>query len=449
MKHLEKILFAAVCLSLFSCGKDEDAASSQVQTPADPDPMPIVDSDVWREQIKASIRTDVLNEAYYKDVFMDGGIKLTSRTTLPACDSFKLSLEYFTAEVDVSADSLAQKEIFTGNDMDHNGILLFPDGAPRYKVFYSNGGKSGLHGESLMAPGRNAVRSFNFAGGSYVGSCAGAFLASAKRNNDFQSQYYGIWPGSATESGLSDSSTGMFVDAGSPLLNYFNFGGDNYIADVRHNGGCYYENTMMGTEILARYDRSDKSMHNNASIWAWKPSPDYGRVICCGSHPEGVETGERLHLMAAMLFYAIDGRGLARAKAILGNGESYVCDKDSNDDDPYHAKIGDGQCHHFVTAIPKGAKNVRIRLDYKGDYDIRLLLKNGTFAFDGASDYSESSASGAKELRFDSLESGIWYIGVYNASRPEVSTSGNGFCNYTARTELLNGIAYSLSVSWE
>lgn len=74
------------------------------------------------------------------------------------------------------------------------------------------------------------------------------------------------------------------------------------------------------------------------------------------------------------------------------NGEVYACDKDSNDGEPSHAKIGDGQCHHFVAAVPPGSKNVRVRLEYPGDYDIRILLKKDSFAFDGASDYEEKSA---------------------------------------------------------
>ncbi|MBO4768841.1 MAG: hypothetical protein J5495_04830 [Bacteroidales bacterium] len=440
MKY-SKILFAALFATiLFSCQKPEEEEPLP--------PMKGVDAELWDEVIKAAARTDVLNDAYYKEVFLDGGTDLTSRQILPSCDSFNISQEYFNASANTT-DSLMQLEVFTGSEMDHNGILLFPDGAPRYKLFYSCGGSSKDHGKYLAVHGRNAVRDFNHAGGSYLGSCAGAFLAAAKRNGSYMPQYYGIWPGTTTESGLSKSATGMFIDEGSPLLKFFDFGGDHYVDSVRHNGGCYNTDMYPGTEVLARYDKPDKPMHENAAVWAWKGSPYYGRVICCGSHPEEVISGERMHFFAAMLFYGFEGRGIARAKGILPNGEVYVADKDSRDNDPAHAKIGDGQCHHYLTAIPKTAKNIRFRLEYSGDYDIRLLVKKDSFAFEDVADYKDVSSSGVKEIKFDTLPSGTWYIGVYNTSRPEVYSNKYGLCNYSGKTELLNGIAYSVSVTWE
>lgn len=426
---------------LLSCNKPEE---EEEILPA----MKVMGDELWNEAIKASIRTDVPNEAYYKDVFLDGGTNLTSRHILPACDSFNLSQEYFNAESRVN-DSLVQLEIFSGNEMDYNGILLFPDGEPRFRLFYSCGGDSRTHGTTLAAQGRNAVRSFNHAGGSYLGSCAGAFLAATRREGSYMQQYYGIWPGTTTGSGLSKSATGIFIDEGSPLLNYFDFGGDNYVDSVRHNGGCYTTDIYPGTEILARYDRPDKEMHGKAAVWAWKGSPYYGRVICCGSHPEEVISGERMHFFAAMLFYGIEGRGVAKVKAILDNGNTYSADKESCDNDPAHAKIGDGQCHHYVTAIPKGARNIRFRLEYTGDYDIHLLARKDSFAFEETADYSDLTAAPAKELQFDSLETGTWYIGVHNTSRPEVYADKYGLCKYRGQTELLNGIAYKVSVHWD
>ncbi len=439
-KNLFYVILSGLLL-LGACHKPE--VVEEVLTP-----MPEIGNENWKEAVKATIRTDVPNDAYYKDVFLDGGLYLTSRHILPACDSFQFSQEYFNGDSS-PADSLRQQEIFSGDETDHNGILLYPDGEPRFKVFYSCGGNSANHGRSLMAPGRNAVRSFNFGGGSYIGSCAGAFLAAAKRSGSYTPNYYGIWPGNTTPSGLSKSATGMFVDEGSPLLNYFDFGGDHYIDSVRHNGGCYNVDMYPGTEVLARYDKPDRSMHGHAAIWAWKRSAYYGRVICCGSHPEEVLAGERMHLMAAMIYYAIDGRGIAKAKAILANGEVYTADKDSRDDDPAHAKIGDGQCHHYVAAIPKGAKNIRLQLHYSGDYDIRLFLKKDSFAFEDVADYKDVRSTTEKSLEFESLGAGTWYIGVYNTSRPDVSIGAHGLCQYSGQTELLNGIAYTVSISWE
>ena len=441
MRFYKYISLAALVFVLF-------AACQQSEVEAPLVPIPEIESEAWNEAVKATIRTDVLNEAYYKDVFLDGGPFLTSRQILPACDSFNLSQEYINGDHN-AIDSIAIMEAFCGTDMDQNGLLLFPDGEPRFKLFYSCGGSSRSHGTLLQAPGRNAVRQFNRAGGSYLGSCAGAFLAAAKRDGSYMINYYGIWPGATTSSGLSGSTTGMFVDEGSPLLRYFDFGGDHYVDSVRHNGGCYTDDMYPGTEILARYDKPDMEMHEQASVWAWKANRVYGRVICCGSHPEEVISGERMHFFAGMLFYGIDGRGIAKVKSILNNGEVFVADKDTRDDDPLHAKIGDGQCHNFVVGIPLHARNIRFRLEYEGDYDIHLLVKKDSFAFEDAADYRDMTSAGVKEIQFDSLESGNWYIGVHNTSRPEVYNDRHGLCHYRGKTELLNGIAYKVSVLWD
>ena len=449
---MRKITYISIalglCASVFSCSKDTFEPVSEGNDDA-ANPKPAVDANLWGETIPVTVRTDVLNDAYYKDVFMDGGIKLTSRKTLPACDKLGLSLEFFTAAVEVPADSAAQKALFWGSDEDYNGILLFPDGEPRFRLFYSNGGKSLEHGASLEAPGRNAVRKFNHAGGSYLGSCAGAFLAAARRNGNYEPRYYCLWPGNNTSSGLSDSYTGMFVDEGSPLLNYYDFGGDNHVDNVYHNGGCYATDLFPGTETLARYDMPGRAMHGQTSIWAWKGSAYAGRVILCGSHPEGVTEGERLDLMAAMMRYAIDGRGIARIKSELKNGDTYVCDRQTPDGDPTHTRIGDGQCHHYIVAIPRNAGNIRFRLEYAGDYEINLMAKKDSFAFDADADYKSTGTSNVKELEFDSLAGGLWYIGVHNTSRPEVTTGDNGYCKYSGRTELLNGLEYTISVNWD
>lgn len=440
-KSILYIFAAAAALSAFAaCDKNKE-------TPERTESKPEVSSELWQDEVKAEVLTDVLEENYYKDVIMDGGTSLTSRVRLPSCEAYNISLEYWNAEEN-QPDSLLQIEMFSGNEMDHNGLLLFPDGAPRFKVFYSCGGTSKTHGTWLGPLGRNAVRTFNHNGGSYQGSCAGAFLGSAKRGGSLMTNYYGVWPGNATPSGLSSSHTGMFVDEGSPLLKYFDFGGDHYIDSVRHNGGCYCVDTYPGTEVLARYDKPGRSMHGNASIWAWKGSKYYGRVVLCGSHPEEVDGGERMELMGAMLMYSMDGRGVARVKTELKNGETFTADKDSRDNDPLHAKIGDGQGHNFVAAVPSNAKKLTVRMEYFGNYEIHLLAKNGTFAFEDVADYKDVTSAIKKELTIDNPQPGTWYFCVHNVSRPGVTNTGHGLCAYTGQTELLNGVAYTLSISW-
>ena len=143
---------SAAFLTIISCEQEK---------PVTPDDV-IVDASQWDEDISVTIPDDVLEEGYYKDVMMDGGTYLTSRERLPACDSFDISLDFLMGEryPTSHADSIFQIQKFVGSEVDHNGFLMYPDGKPRYKVFYSCGGSSGSHGRCLGAAGRNAVRTF-------------------------------------------------------------------------------------------------------------------------------------------------------------------------------------------------------------------------------------------------------------------------------------------------
>ena len=126
---------------------------------------------------------------FYKDLFMDGGKELTSRTSLPAAVSLDLSMEYLATD-----DQTIQTKIMIGNDYDENGILLYPDGAPRFRLIYTNGGSATGHGNSLGEQGRQRVRSFYYNGGSYSGSCAGAFIVSVSYMvSGTYEPYYHIW----------------------------------------------------------------------------------------------------------------------------------------------------------------------------------------------------------------------------------------------------------------
>ena len=97
---------------------------------------------------------------FYKDVFMDSGIKLYDRTTLAAVDSLNLSMEVFLAKKNDGNDTLMQHRCFAGWEQDSNGALLYPDGSPRFRVLYVNGGLAGSHGRSLGEECREAVRKY-------------------------------------------------------------------------------------------------------------------------------------------------------------------------------------------------------------------------------------------------------------------------------------------------
>lgn len=164
-----------------------------------------------------SFHTIGISQGYYKDLFMDGGVSLTSRKYLPAAKKAGLSVEYLATD-----DSLTQEKVMIGNEYDYNGVLLYPDGEPRFRVIYTNGGKATKHGNSLGEKGRNRIKTFYYNGGSYTGSCAGMFISSISyySRGTWQS-YYHIWPGRTKTTGLLSTLTGHFIPKDSPLLHYF------------------------------------------------------------------------------------------------------------------------------------------------------------------------------------------------------------------------------------
>jgi hypothetical protein len=385
-------------------------------------------------------------EGYYKVLFMDGGVELTSRTSLPAADYLGISMEHLaTDETDL------QSSVMISNANDDNGRLLYPDGEPRFRAIYSNGGKATLHGTSLGETGRNRVRTFYYNGGSFTGTCAGAFIASLSSGSTGTNEsYYHIWPGRTKTTDLFDTYTGHYIESGSPLLNYYNFGGDMYIANVYHNGGCYARTTIdypANTEILLRYNYSSKAMHQEPSCWAYREDSDSGRVCVIGSHPEGVTGGERLQLMAAIILYALDGQGNVNVKDTLTNGVTRYMDKSTADNDPAYTKIGDKQYHHFQVEIPEGASELVVTLDGDTGYDLNLYVNSGNFAFNSTAGYKDVSSGAYKVITISNPGQGTWYIGVECATTVNAEKSTWGF-EYYGDLSVLNGVAYSITASW-
>lgn len=394
----------------------------------------------------------VPNKAFYKDIFLDAGIGLTSRKFLYAAQKLDMSLEgiSFPRWNASKKEESMQNELLGGNEEDINGRLLYPDGQPRYKLLFVNGGKSTTHASSINDLSRNNYRLFVNNGGSYVGTCAGAFFASkGYDNNEIFQSYLSIWPSVMIHTGISNSQTGMFIEENSPLLHYYDYGGDKYIGNVRHNGGGYPRDLPKGTEVLARYDYPSLSnVHMQPSVWSYKADNQKGRVVLEGSHPEEVSDGERRDLTAAMILYAIDGQGDTQIKGILQNGKERVMDKKTEDKNPLFAKIGDMQCHHFIVYIPEGAHNITIDLKSDIDCDMSLMANYGTFAFPENAEYKTTEGGRNQRLTFQTLEEGTWYISVQCLTTVVVTETEFGQ-DYSGRTDVLNGIPYKLYVKWD
>jgi hypothetical protein len=388
------------------------------------------------------------SEGYYKDLFMDGGVGLYSKEYFYAADSLGLQMEYFASE-----DSLIQSILFVGDANDQNGRLLYPDGAPRFKQLYTNGGKSTTHGLSLGTEGRNRIRDYYANGGSFSGSCAGAHITAVSYlSTDTIEAYYHIWPGRTQRTNQPSTYTGHFIPKNSPLLKYYSFGGDLYVDNVYHLLGPLAREDIdfpEGTEILLRFDYSDnETMHQKVSSWAYKKDLKSGRLVVIGSHPEKVDSGERLNLMEAILLYAMDGAGEPQIKGTLTKGETRVMDKNTSDNDPSFTKIGDLQYHHYLVHVPSGAKNFQITLSADDAYDMNLYFEKNNFAFDGNAEFSEVNEGGNKILVFPEIESGTWYIGVKCASTIQTFQQSWG-SSYAGDLSVLNGVQYAITVDWD
>lgn len=399
-------------------------------------------------------RRDVLNDAYYNDIFLDAGIGLTSRTSLYAASTLKMSLEAISLPRSVSeasVDDIAlQNAVFGGSEVDTNGWLLYPDGQPRYRLLFVNGGSSTSHGLSLDWKSLENIRLFVNNGGSYVGACAGAFFASNGYDSvDNYDHYLSLWPAIMNHTGLSDIYTEMTLEKNSPLKRYYNFGLDDRISQIRHNHGGVPAAIPEGTEILARYYLpTNEGIHNKPSVWSYKNNDSSGRVLLEGSHPEEVSSGEPLGLTVSMIKYALDGRGPAIPKHVLHNMETFVANRKTGDMDIEHVMIGDLQCHHFPVFVPPGAKSFSLSLTSNYDCDFALMLNYGTYAFkEDESDYYSMAKGTKQSITLSSLEDGVWYVTVKCLTTVSPMSTDKGQM-YKGRTDILNGVPYTISIKW-
>ena len=396
------------------------------------------------------VRTDVPNKAFYKDVFNHAGLGLDTNIDLPYLHHMGLTSEYVGVSKHSRENRDIQNSLFCGNPDDANGVLLYPDGEPRFRMLYVNGGSGDACGRGVEEQGRNNIRTFIDNGGCYVGNCAGAYFVGTGASTIYYGGYVGIWPGNVDLAHTPVWAVGYIIPKDSPLLKYADFGGDFYVDSVRHHNGPYFEHydQVPGTEVLAINDYPAYKFHQKPAAIAYKADCYKGRLVPIGGHPEGIEEGERLDLMCAFVQYSLDGQGCAKAKAILSNGELCKMTKSTEDNDPAHTKIGDKQCHHFVFSLPKRARNVHIRLESLEDYELSLRLAKGTFAFKEDAQYAKEGKELVKEMTFSELEAGTWYIGVQCENTVEAKEIYKNHYEYS-NTAILNGAPYTISVKWD
>lgn len=459
-KYPSFILLTALAAALtLSCQKEIIPAIEPVE-------------ELSEEEILSLVRTDVTNTAYYKDIFLDGGCELNpgikengvvinGRLPYALQKAGLTDAEYFLSTVDdvgegyTTSDLKLQTEIISGTPDDLNGVLLYPDGEPRFRLFFAFGGHSNPHGSSLGLNGRERVRTFYERGGSFAGSCAGAFLSGAYANGRWRN-YFNIWKGgNMISTDVGNSSIDMLIDS-DIFSQYYGPSKGSLIKGIRHNGGGFMDTRRApeGTEVIALFkdeagrNSTKENYYDQPSVWAYKASAESGRLLVTGSHPEDAPSGDILNLTASMFRYAWDGAGTAKVKEVLR----------SRDLIPVRPGIGDLQCHHFVLYPAADVENLSIKVSWSGDYDLELYLKRDSFAFpDADPDYSSThSSDGSNTLVTGPLEKGLWYVTVRCATTvgaKEIVTdpaSGKGrYFLYYGKKDVLNGVPYSIMAEWD
>ena len=409
------------------------------------------------------------SKGYYKDLFVDGGISLTSGDKLPAAQRLGIEVESFLASKHKgsdtaaynAADTILQRSLIGGYVFDENGLLLYPDGAPRFRMIFMNGGSAGTHGRTLGPKARNAIRDFVRAGGSYVGSCAGMFIGSKGVKGDslvkYTTSYIGVWPGYTISTGVIKNRMDLVIEKKAGILKYCDFGGDHRVDSVYHNGGGFAVTNVdwpEGTEVLARYDISGRTdlkpsrdIQMQPAIWAWKEDDQSGRVILCGSHPEFVKDGERRDLEQSLFQYAMEGNGQPRLKGELLSGQTRLMYCTTEDRTPAFTCIGDRQYHHFSIQVPKDADSLTVTLKPKpgwGDYDLYLMAAYDEFAYLDNAEYKSTKPGATQTLSVKNPRRGTLYISVYCATTVDTVETRWG-TQYTGRLDVLNGVPYGIT----
>lgn len=458
---------------------------------------------------------DVKARGYYKSLFVDAGYGLSQYYTtshLPWIPALSMSAdyEYFDGrETDSVATTTKQREILITSDADANGVLLYPDNSPRFRMVYVNGGSSEEHGETLEIEGCERFHQFFHNGGSYVGTCAGSFMATtwyttnsggntySRYNNPALSNHnhtFGIWPGTIRHTRMPvsvNSKTGYrsIYTAMKAKCSFAGFSEGDTIELVRHHGGSFLNNhdknkNIEGAEELFSYQyteqvQSDASTTDgysaedhsyteaNLTLPLFNSSPSTTGEYCpkvnytsiwAYKKPDG--TTGRAVLCGSHPESEKSGKKLNLMKgmvsyALEGTGNPKVKQNIAIGDvvtmDASDTKIGDRQYHHFTFDVPSEG-GVKVSLNGIGgtDANLYLALKRGDFAWMSDADYVLCTSGNHKTFKIKSIPEGKWYLSVYCASTVIAYDASEGssihYFEYFDPNSVLNGVPYTILI---
>jgi hypothetical protein len=347
------------------------------------------------------------------DVFVDGG-DYTSKKSLAA----PANLVGLSREVYFSHSASMTRKLIGGNPDDLNGVLLFPDGQPRFSSIFVNGKNSPAHARALGEAGRKAIADFYSAGGSYTGSCGGEFMVA----------YYipEIWGGEVYRHGSTGRQTVTFTETDHPLVQAMMGwnNGSNIVSHIPYYWGPVNRESFRhpkGTEFLGTVTAG---IHKGADFLVeYQRDSASGVAILSPAHPEYSRTSSHVALMAAVLKRANDlSRAEPDIKGVLTPDQSVVMDGPTQ-------KIGDGQYHRYTVEVPAGLAALSIQLsNVTGNVDL-FVQRDGVAHAGSYLAKSTEPGTGYDWVTLRSPEAGTYEISVFGSHT------------------LLNGVAYELTTT--
>ena len=318
------------------------------------------------------------------DVFVDGGYSLSGVSL-----SREAELLGWTRETLLTSSYSLTRSTIGGNSNDTNGALLFPDGQPRVGVYYHNGGNSSAHQSALGASGKAAIIDFLAAGGSYTGSCAGAWTA----------KNFGFYVGSWLNNGGSGSHTITLADDGNPISEFMIANGQSLIVpSVPFYGGPGFLESRSRTpdaEFIGKLTSGYPSyMRGTDAIILVQPTGDEGGVAIVPNHPEYGRRAIHTYYMAAVLSWAYDTANVTPdVKGSLDYSHPAVT-----------ADVGDGQYHRYAMQVAPGTRELTITTSNAAGTELYVTLNGVAYAggFDFAGD----------EIVISNPAAGEWEVSV-------------------------------------
>ena len=106
------------------------------------------------------------------------------------------------------------------------------------------------------------------------------------------------------------------------------------------------------------------------------------------------------------------------------------------------------QYHHFAVYVPRNAKNVKFSVSSDFDCSLQLTLNSSTYAYRDIAEYVANEKGSNQKMYFENMSEGLWYVAV-QCLTTVASTDVPLGQEYSGRVDVLNGIPYTVQVTWE